>query len=477
MVGAVALIVCAVNQEQIPYPYNLREPDSVTDAKELILSHPTNAPYHLSLLHLMGNRDSLARQFTELKAALWIEPTNPYYRDTYAATLLKMGKTDDRLREIARSISDSPDLQTHDYLSEESLPRLSEAEQSAVEEGFKQALARDYPEALNSLAGFYAKLGRFADQGTLYEQAALKENDTLKKTDLLINGGLAYLQAESAMNAKNAINAQNASGPEGGNQKSEVRGQRSEDEQRPGSSEQGVEKIRNSNFEIRNGHRDHTLNAERLFRNAITLNPPAPKAYQQLMMIFGARRDLAGAKEIVSQGINNGAPPLPLYLSLAEGAQKARSPEETKAALNSAKAEVEKSVKNGEDSYSLYFVLADGARRIGDRDQETAALVKALDFQPRSADALSRLAGLYLQKQNFDRAALYLNRIANINPDSADVYYRIAQAEEGRYRFAAAGAAYARAVELAPQNANFAKRYEEFKMRVERNRNTPAADR
>src|SRR5207302_966947 len=48
VVGAVALIVCALNQEPIPYPYNLREPDSVTDAKELIRSHPTNAPYHLS---------------------------------------------------------------------------------------------------------------------------------------------------------------------------------------------------------------------------------------------------------------------------------------------------------------------------------------------------------------------------------------------------------------------------------------------
>ena len=45
-------------------------------------------------------------------------------------------------------------------------------------------------------------------------------------------------------------------------------------------------------------------------------------------------------------------------------------------------------------------------------------------------------------------------------------------AEEGRYRFAAAGAAYARAVELAPQNASYRSRYEEFKTRVDRNRVT-----
>src|SRR5205823_14519889 len=129
----------------------------------------------------------------------------------------------------------------------------------------------------------------------------------------------------------------------------------------------------------------------------------------------------------------NGAPPLPLYLSLAEAAQKAGSPEETKAALDSAKAEVEKLVRNGESPYSLYMVLADGARRAGDRGQETAALLKALDLQPQSPETLSRLASLYFDKQNFNRAALYLNRIAKINPDSANIYYSLAVAEEARY--------------------------------------------
>ena len=83
-----------------------------------------------------------------------------------------------------------------------------------------------------------------------------------------------------------------------------------------------------------------------------------------------------------------------------------------------------------------------------------------------------RLAGLYLEKQNYSRATLYLNRVANINPDSADVYYSIAQAEEGQYRFAAAAQAYARAVSLAPNNNDYRRRYEAFKVRVDRNRVT-----
>jgi predicted Zn-dependent protease len=186
--------------------------------------------------------------------------------------------------------------------------------------------------------------------------------------------------------------------------------------------------------------------------------------------ILGVREDLEGARQLIATGIKNGAPALPLYLSLAEAAKGAGNAKESKAALASAKAEVEKLVKNAQNPPSLYIALADGARRAGDREMEMHAVTAALESQPRSPETLMRLAGLYLEKQNFSRATLYLNRVASINPDSADVYYRIAQAEEGQYRFAAAGQAYARALELAPQNEAFRSRYEAFKERVEKNR-------
>jgi predicted Zn-dependent protease len=160
---------------------------------------------------------------------------------------------------------------------------------------------------------------------------------------------------------------------------------------------------------------------------------------------------------------------LPLYLSLAEAAHKAGAPDESKAAMELAKAEVDKLIKNGESPHPLYIALADGARRAGDREQESAALLKALDRQPRSPDTLMRLANVYLEKRNFDRATMYLNRVAAISPNSADLYYRIAQTEEARYHFAAAGRAYARALELAPENDSYRKRYEEFRDRVEKN--------
>ena len=163
---------------------------------------------------------------------------------------------------------------------------------------------------------------------------------------------------------------------------------------------------------------------------------------------------------------------LPLYLALAEAARQAGSPEESRAALDSAKNEIQEAMRRGRDPYPLYMDLADSARQAGDRERELAALSAALEIRPGSTRTLARLAGTYREQRNFDRAALYLNKIAGINPDSAQAYLQLAAAEEARYQFAAADRAYARAVALAPQNAGYRQRYEAFKARVERNRST-----
>jgi tetratricopeptide (TPR) repeat protein len=75
-----------------------------------------------------------------------------------------------------------------------------------------------------------------------------------------------------------------------------------------------------------------------------------------------------------------------------------------------------------------------------------------------------------MQENNFDRAASYYRTIANINPNSADAFYQLAVAEEGRYGFAAAEQAYARALELAPDNKGVQSRYEELKRKIAQSR-------
>jgi O-antigen ligase/Flp pilus assembly protein TadD len=418
-IGSLALLLVfyALTQEPIPYPYNFREPESLAGTKEFFLSRPTQASSHLALLRLMGNRVSLSGQLTEAKAALWIEPTNPYIRDFYATSLLSLGKKDEGLREVKRSIANSPALETHFYLSEKFVPRLSKAEQAVIEDGFKEALALEYRGALDALAGYYGTLSRFSDQGALYEQAALGENDGAQRSGLLRAAGVAYLKA-----------------------------------------------------------RDRAR-AEVVLRRAAADFPSDPQAYQQLATaIYGVKEDFQKAEEIVLEGIRNGAPPVSLYLSLAEAAQKVGIPSQSKRALIMAKIAIEKAAKEGEDADPLYLALADGAHKVGDHIQEMAALIKSLDLRPNSCPVLCRLGNLYLEQRNFDRAAHYFRKATVINPVSADTHYHLAVAEEARYQFAAADDAYARAVELASENSDYRRRYDAFRARLEQNNKVPAGE-
>ncbi len=404
---ALALAVISLRQEQIPYPYNLREPHTSAEARDLLQLHPANVFAHVSLLRLQESTAPLSWQLTISSAALWLEPTNPYIRDFHAAMLIRSGKTAEGMREISRSVLDSPVLSNHVYLSARLLPWLSTQEQEAAEDGFKKALAQKYPGALDSLAGFYGGLGRFWDQGRLYERAAVEESDKATISTFLVNAGIAYSKARD------------------------------------------------------------DLNAERMWRSAIGAEASDPRPYQLLATaVYGPKKNLGAAREIISDGIRNGASPLLLYLSLAEAAGKAGSAVESKAALSSAQAEVKKALGKSEDPYVLYLLIADAARRLRGKEEEKAALLAALDHRPRASNTLFRLANLYFEERDFDRAAFYYGKIATISPNAADVYFQLAVAEEGRYHFSAADKAYARAVELAPDNKLFKERYDSLRRRV-----------
>jgi O-antigen ligase/tetratricopeptide (TPR) repeat protein len=438
---ALALIGCAVTQEEEP-----RSPESVAEAAERLLARPVKASYHLSVIRRVRDNAPLEWQLREYQAALWIQPTNPYIRDQIATTLKEMGRTEEALKEISLSVAHAPSLKRHEYLSAESLPELLPEEQDAVERGFKQAVAWNYPEAFTGLADFYEKLERFADQAMLYEEVAAKETDAARKAELLVQSGRAYVKAESV-----------------------EQGAESQAQSVPREQRSDVSHATNAERGHASRLTPHGASAERLFRAAIAATPADPKPYQYLLRIFAQREDLELAKELVATGIKNGAPALPLYLSLAESAHKVGVKEESAAAFTRAKDEVEKLIGQGYGAYTLYMQLADGARRAGDRDAEAEALLKALDRQGRSSETLMRLADVYGAKRNYDRAALYLHRVANIEPASAEVFYRIGRAEEARYRFVAAGRAYARAVELAPSDERYQERYAAFRERVAAN--------
>lgn len=166
--------------------------------------------------------------------------------------------------------------------------------------------------------------------------------------------------------------------------------------------------------------------AENLLFQAVELAPRDPRAYRQLIsQVYAAKEDLDAARTLVAQGMRKGVDPIPLRLAFAQAAHK-----------------------------------------LGNREAAKSALIEVLPKQGGSFDVLAALGRVYLQEKNFDRAAMMLRRAVKLKPDEASVVYALAQAEEGRYRFAAAQDAYLRALNLDPKNDSVRGRYEALQRKV-----------
>ncbi len=405
------LIVAAFRQEMIPYPYNLTMPATVAEANAMVLGHPALSTPHVYLLRLMEEKAPVEWQLNQARAALWLNPTDPFIHDQYARLLLGAGEQQEGLNEVAQSVLNAPSFVAHYYLNGRLLPWLSPAEKNAVETGFKKADVLNYPGATESLADFYTATERFADEGRLFEGAAARKREATQRAGLFIKAGSAYLKA----------------GDSG--------------------------------------------RAETLLRNAAMLAPTDPRPYQMLAtMVYGPQKDVANVSRTISEGIKNGAPAFDLYLASAEAAQKAGALDESKKALSLAKDALRTEPQEGQEPLRSYYRLAETAQRLGLRDEAISALLQALEFRSSSTETLLRLADLYFQNNNFDRAAYYFRSYLEINPGSADAFYHLALAEERQYRFPAAEAAYKQAMQLAPQQQLYRQAYEALKVRLAQNK-------
>jgi tetratricopeptide (TPR) repeat protein len=410
---AVFLIAAAVRQEMTPYPYSLRVPETVAQANDMVLAHPALSTPHLYLLRLAEEKAPLEWQINELRAALWLNPNDPYIRDQYARLLLGSGKQAEGLSQVTQSIFNAPSLTVHYYLNSRLLSWLSLDEKNAVELGFKKANALGYPEAMESLAFFYDSTDRFADQAKLYEQAADRTGDLTISADFLIEAAAGYLKA------------------------------------------------------------DNDKKAEALLQKAAARNPKDPRSYQILAtMIYGPRRETTRINKTISEGLRSGAPAFDLYLSLAEATQKTGALDEAKKALSMAKDALQVESQEGQQALRPYYTLAETAQRLGFHDEAKAALLHVLGLRSSSTETLLRLANLYFQDDNFDRAAYYFRSYIEINPAAADAFYHLALAEERQYRFPAAEAAYKRAMELAPEVQEYRQGYDALKLKVAQNKNS-----
>jgi tetratricopeptide (TPR) repeat protein len=154
--------------------------------------------------------------------------------------------------------------------------------------------------------------------------------------------------------------------------------------------------------------------ARRLLTAAIELAPDDPGPYRDLIvLVYGPEKDFSSATKAIQSAISNGISPAPLYLSLEEAAGAA-----------------------------------------GDNKTAEAALRQAVSYDP-SFSNLMRMGTFYLGRGEYERASEPIRRATDINPQSGEAYFDLAQAEEGAYQYSAARADYQRAIALAPDNSEF----------------------
>jgi tetratricopeptide (TPR) repeat protein len=125
---------------------------------------------------------------------------------------------------------------------------------------------------------------------------------------------------------------------------------------------------------------------------------------------------------------------------------------------------VQSGIERGGDPAELYEALADAAREAGDTVATDGALQQVMSHQP-SFRTMMAAGALYAAEGNYDRAAVVFQRATEMDRQSADAFFQLAQAEEGAYEYALASRDYVSALALDPGRDQIRTRYVEFQRR------------
>lgn len=278
--GALLLIWATLGQKNVAYPAFLPPAQTLRAAAARVITHPADSEGHYLMATLGEDAMSQQAQTRELNTAVWLDPTDPDKRDTYASMLARHGMLPQALAEITRSVFNSPALNTHFYLSAELVRWLAPATRAAVEKGFKQAVAAGFPGAFEGIGQFYASLNLPLKEAALYAAAAGQTNDPAERAHYLLEAGKAYAAA------------------------------------------------------------GYMPSAEGFFRAAIEQAPDDPAPYLDLIKnVYGPDRDMQSAKAVIDEAIKAGYDPYDLYLALASAASEAHDAYAEESALKDATAE------------------------------------------------------------------------------------------------------------------------------------------
>src|SRR5216117_1839989 len=109
---------------------------------------------------------------------------------------------------------------------------------------------------------------------------------------------------------------------------------------------------------------------------------------------------------------------------------------------------LEKSIKLAPDFYNAHLGLAQEYRKTDRLDAAEQELTRAFELNPREGTPLIQLGEIYLEKNNFKRAAEVLSQAIRVEPGSAVAHYALGRARYRLSEYAEAEQAFTRAALL-----------------------------
>jgi O-antigen ligase/Tfp pilus assembly protein PilF len=262
-IAAVGLLAATFAQPAIAYPYNLEAPNSIAQAKWMLLLYPANAFSHEATADFLGDRMPLADRLQQREIAVELDPINPYTRDAYMRELAGAGRNVDALEQIELSVFNSPAPQTHLYLTDRIIRWLSPDERAAIERGIARASAAQVPGALSAAAALDDGLGKYSEETSLYIAGAQHARDPHTQYLYLMSAEAAAARGRDFKRARSVL------------------------------------------------------------ERAIAIEPDEPTAYYALAKdVYAPQQDMAGIKHTIAQAIDNGIDRYQMELLQADAAEK-----------------------------------------------------------------------------------------------------------------------------------------------------------
>jgi tetratricopeptide (TPR) repeat protein len=269
------------------------------------------------------------------------------------------------LAQITSSVFVHPSMADHFYLQSQSIPWLSMEERKAIGDGFRMAMARQYGGSGPAYAAFCAALEHHAAAADTLSKLSSSSDQPSQRVEFLLEAGSAYARSGEIARAQQAL------------------------------------------------------------EQAARIMPSDPAPYQALLTeVFARRKDLEGARAAIRTGLENGADPFALYVSLA----------------------------------NLY-------EQAGDLNGAEQALLKAAWLRPEGRydyDGLMRMADLERRSNHLERAELWMRRAIELRPGAADALYQLALLEVSDYEYGQALSDLSKALKLAPGNTAMQSHYQDL---------------